>query len=490
MLRPVSSEMAAVDREVSGTEVSFEQAVEDGISPWPPPLTQWLLDRERGRDDEAWSGPLWVTQPRTRGALAACKGLEPFRVLLPFASRMNGEFVDVTEIAFLLMRAEIQDGLKGFGREEQLWQLKMRFAQELVDGADGEEEREVRLSTLLTMVEERGGKLSGKKEKLFRRAGAVSLLSGALGGLSSPTGAEGLIVSLTEQTKAAVEALQKSRKRDKPRSTIQISPKVTWPVLDDDSTDHKSVMDFCDQFESTVHLANDGQGMSDLEVLITLRACLRQHRLKSYDLLYKRGPSNGTVKSDPGKVYQEIKTKHQLFSETQEERGLQVLEARDQLSKGRLTAHQWETAWGKRLSEREAVGMTARETLLQYLKTVGPELSNEIRRDKRYRSDGLGAPLFGAVLPGRHGVVSEAEKVVGEGGKDALICETMGLVSMAINDGSRMRRGWWGQPEMRKRKRSGAVIRSSEPLALAIVGARAGLRAEGKELRRASLAVS
>ena len=80
---------------------------------------------------------------------------------------MNGEFVDATEIAFLLMRAEIQDGLRDFGREEQLWQLKMRFAQELVDGADGEEEREVRLSTLLTMVEERGGKLSGKKEKLF-----------------------------------------------------------------------------------------------------------------------------------------------------------------------------------------------------------------------------------------------------------------------------------------------------------------------------------
>ena len=110
-------------------------------------------------------------------------------------------------------------------------------------------------------------------------------------------------------TKAVAEALEKSKGREqRPRSTIQISPKVTWPVLDDDFTDHKSVTDFYDQFESTVHLANDGQGMSDLEVLITLRACLRQHRLKSYDLLYKRGLSNGTVKTDPGKV-QEIKLK-------------------------------------------------------------------------------------------------------------------------------------------------------------------------------------
>ena len=59
------------------------------------------------------------------------------------------------------------DSLRSLGPEEQLRHLKMRFAQELVDGAEGEEEREVRLSTLLTMVEERGGKLSRTKEKLF-----------------------------------------------------------------------------------------------------------------------------------------------------------------------------------------------------------------------------------------------------------------------------------------------------------------------------------
>ena len=59
------------------------------------------------------------------------------------------------------------DSLKSLGPEEQLRHRKTRFAQELVDGAEGEEEREVRLSTLFTMVEERGGKLSRTKEKLF-----------------------------------------------------------------------------------------------------------------------------------------------------------------------------------------------------------------------------------------------------------------------------------------------------------------------------------
>ncbi|CAE7299989.1 unnamed protein product, partial [Symbiodinium necroappetens] len=330
-------------------------------------------------------------------------------------------------------------------------QLKQRFAQELVDGTDGEEEREVRLSTLLAMVEERGGKLSGVREKLFSSSepspakdvpmpdhaervegttakakfpapsfvpgssAAVPFLSGAMAAPPPSGSTDGLLASLADQTKAVAAALEKSKGRERPRSTIQISPKVTWPALDDDFTDHKSVMDFYDQFESTVHLANDGQGMSDLEVLITLRACLRQHRLKSYDLLYKRGLSNGTVKSDPGKVYQEIKLKHLMFSESQEERELRVLEAWDQLSKGRLTAHQWETVWEERLSEREAVGlgMTARESLLQYLKKVGPKLSNEIRRDKRYRSDGSGGTVFRscATWEEAHEVLKEYESM-------------------------------------------------------------------------------
>ena len=176
------------------------------------------------------------------------------------ALEMSGEFVDATEIAVLLMRAEIQDSLKGLGRDEQLRQLKLRFAQQLVDGADGEEEREVRLSTLLTM-EERGGKLSGKKEKLFSgsdlspakevpksqalgglevatakakpeslerpRSGAVPLLSGALGGPSSPPGAEGACFPYGADQGGGGGSEKSRWRRAKPRSTIQISPKVT-----------------------------------------------------------------------------------------------------------------------------------------------------------------------------------------------------------------------------------------------------------------------
>ena len=57
--------------------------------------------------------------------------------------------------------------------------------------------------------------------------------------------------------------------------------------------------------------------------------------------------------------------------------------------------------------------MTAHETLLQYLKKVGPELSNEIRRDKRYRSDGSGGTVFRtcATWEEAHEVLKEYESM-------------------------------------------------------------------------------
>ena len=81
--------------------------------------------------------------------------------------------------------------------------------------------------------------------------------------------------------KKQTELLHAGKKPPK-RSTIQVTPKVQWPVLDDDCSDFRSVQEFYDQFEATIALANAGEGMSDMEALVTLKACLRQHRLKSY----------------------------------------------------------------------------------------------------------------------------------------------------------------------------------------------------------------
>ena len=127
---------------------------------------------------------------------------------------------------------------------------------------------------------------------------------------------------LKKQTEVIQAALaQKSQKTPK-RSTIQVTPKVHWPILDDECTHYRSVQDFYDQFESTIALADDGDGMTDTAALVTLKACLRQHRLKSYELIYKRHQHDGTLKTNPGAVYDAIKKKHLLFAETREEKEL------------------------------------------------------------------------------------------------------------------------------------------------------------------------
>ena len=185
-----------------------------------------------------------------------------------------------------------------------------------------------------------------------------------------------------------------------------MTPKVQWPVLDDECSDFRSVQEFYDQFEATIALASDGEGMSDMETLVTLKACLRQHRLKSY-------LNDGLLKRDPGAVYSAVKQKHLLFAETREEKELRVLDDWERLHKGRLSAHQWEVLWEEKLGEREAVGlgMTARENLIQYLRKIGDQLSREVRKDKRYREGATGAREFRGVATWEqaHEVVKEYE---------------------------------------------------------------------------------
>ena len=57
--------------------------------------------------------------------------------------------------------------------------------------------------------------------------------------------------ALEKQTQVMAEALSKKTKR----STIQVSPKVSWPMLDDECSDYRSVQEFYDTFEATIGLA-------------------------------------------------------------------------------------------------------------------------------------------------------------------------------------------------------------------------------------------
>ena len=89
---------------------------------------------------------------------------------------------------------------------------------------------------------------------------AVAPQPGGVGQNSSSSGD-----ALAEVLKKQTEILQ--AKKLPRRSTIQVAPQVQWPVLDDDCSDFRSVQEFYEQFEATIDLANDGEGMTDMEPL-------------------------------------------------------------------------------------------------------------------------------------------------------------------------------------------------------------------------------
>ncbi|CAK8990984.1 unnamed protein product, partial [Durusdinium trenchii] len=379
--------------------------------------------------------------------------------------REMGAEVDMQEVELKVARAIFSEKVQGQTPEEQLASLKEFFRELLLEDPPEEQEgeHEARLEVLLHMIQERGGKLSKTMGKVFssnegtpEKSGPSKVLdytpAGRGRGESSPVGlghgdgfrspaierpaaevadlkrrvaelegdarseaSRGVDVSafaeaIEKQTKVMAEALGKKQKR----STIQVSPKVHWPTLDDECSDYRSVQEFYDSFEATIGLANDGDGMTDMEKLTTLKACLKQHRLKTYELIYRKNLGSGIVKEDPGEVYRQIKSKHLMFSETAEEKEIRVLEEGDALQKGKLSAFQWEVRWESHLADRDSVGLglNAKEALIQYFRKIGPALSRDVRRDRRFRPDGSGGNVFRAVATWEeaHEVVKEIEE--------------------------------------------------------------------------------
>ena len=120
-------------------------------------------------------------------------------------------------------------------------------------------------------------------------------------------------------------------------------------------------------------------------MLLALRARCRGSRLKTYSNMYRAAWKAGEVLSDPGAVYERIKSKHLMFSESREEREIRINAEHASLVKGRLTGHQFEPVFEASVAELEAVGLgkTPRELFLSYLMKMPPSLQKEIRADKR-----------------------------------------------------------------------------------------------------------
>ena len=200
-------------------------------------------------------------------------------------------------------------------------------------------------------------------------------------GGSADSGQGGLVAALEEQTKVLKDAFAGRGSS----SVTAVKTDLHWPTLGDDRSDFRDVSHFYEEFEDVCGLANSCRGMGHREMLLALRARCRGSRLKTYQNLYRAAWKSGEVVSDPEAVYERIKNKHLMFSESREEREIRIDSEHASLMKGKLTGHQFEPLFEHSVAELESVGLgkTVRELFLSYLRKVGPTLQKEIRSDKR-----------------------------------------------------------------------------------------------------------
>ena len=129
---------------------------------------------------------------------------------------------------------------------------------------------------------------------------------------------------------------------------------------------------------------------------MALKSCLHGSKKKIYENYYKIGVPGGpsTMTEVAAKdIYDRIKTRLMKFTEGVLERQLRLRREWDALTKTKqMTAGQFESSWEELLSQMDEVGLakTGREQFLAYIEKVGPQLGEEIRRDRRPRPDGAG----------------------------------------------------------------------------------------------------
>lgn len=132
---------------------------------------------------------------------------------------------------------------------------------------------------------------------------AASKLQAAADSINSPMQFAEIV---SNQTKLLESVLNKPRV---PSLTIRVEPKVYWPKLGDDGPGGNEVEDFYEKLEDICSLANNGQGMSDKEMLVAMKSCLSGSLRKIYDKVVKANKKDLNSDGGPGELYRRIKNR-------------------------------------------------------------------------------------------------------------------------------------------------------------------------------------
>ena len=122
------------------------------------------------------------------------------------------------------------------------------------------------------------------------------------------------------------------------------------PPLQTTARMSETVVQFYEELEDVCGFANNCKGMNYRE-LLALRARCRGSRLKTFTNVHKAAFKTGEVTDNPQAVYERIKQRHLVFTESREEKEMRVDAEHVALMKGRLTGHV------EPLAELESVGL-------------------------------------------------------------------------------------------------------------------------------------
>ena len=190
---------------------------------------------------------------------------------------------------------------------------------------------------------------------------------------------DALVAVIEKQTTVMAAALKEGmvaarEQHPKKQGVFKVQPTFKWPVLGDEGPDAKEIKEFYDKYEQVCGLCNDGQGMNAADHLTTLESCLRGAKLKAYSLIVKKHRRMGTLTTDPDSVFEEIRLRHMRFAETLVEKQMRVRALWGNMTKGALTALQFEAVFEEGVTELELAGLGKSEVELKldYLAMVGP----------------------------------------------------------------------------------------------------------------------
>ena len=87
---------------------------------------------------------------------------------------------------------------------------------------------------------------------------------------------------------------------ERQNSTIKVEPRVPWPELGNDTGKPEEAEDFSRNFESICNMANNGKGMPEMDMVMTIGNCLKRNRKLAYDSIIREATDDGTIRETHG----------------------------------------------------------------------------------------------------------------------------------------------------------------------------------------------